>query len=175
MIRFTRPSPTVCAVAIVGIDSPLGRATQRVAGSTAFRAVGPKVVPPLDRLLHRLTGGRVLLSRALLPGLVLTTTGRRSGQPRPTPLMCVPEPEGSFLVLGSNFGQDAHPAWTANLLAHPEASVSYDRRAIAVRAELLEGDARQRAWDRAMEVWPTFATYQGRVDRQIRVFRLTPT
>ena len=123
----------------LSVGSPIGRITQRVAGSGPFKVVGPKVVPPLDRLLHRLTGGRVLLSRALLPGLVLTTTGRRSGQPRPTPLMCVPEPEGTWLVLGSNFGQDSHPAWTGNLLAEPRASVSYDRVDTAVTA--AQGEA----------------------------------
>ncbi len=159
----------------LSVDSRIGRATQRVAGSATFRAVAPKVVPPLDRALHRLTGGRVLVARALLPGLVLTTTGRKSGQPRQTPLMCVPEPEGSFLVVGSNFGQSAHPAWTGNLLAHPEASISYDRRDVAVRADLLEGAAREEAWARALQVWPPFATYQDDVDRQLRVFRLTPT
>ncbi len=158
----------------LSVDSPIGRATQKVAGSAAFARVGPKVVPPVDKVLHRLTGGRVLLSRALLPGLVLTTTGRRSGQPRPSPLMCVPEPGGTFLVVGSNFGQDAHPAWTGNLLAEPRASVSYDRRDIPVTAELLEGEARDQAWARALEVWPTFTSYQARVDRRLRVFRLHP-
>jgi deazaflavin-dependent oxidoreductase (nitroreductase family) len=159
---------------LFSVDSPIGRVTQKVAGSAAFAKVAPKVVPPTDKVLHRLTGGRVLLSRGLLPSLVLTTTGRRTGQPRPSPLMCVPEPEGTFLVVGSNFGRDSHPAWTGNLLAEPEASISYGRRDIPVRAELLEGAARDEAWDRALRVWPTFSAYQSRVDRQLRVFRLHP-
>ncbi|HEX7133231.1 MAG TPA: nitroreductase family deazaflavin-dependent oxidoreductase [Iamia sp.] len=159
---------------VVSIDSRIGRATQRVAGSAAFAKVAPTIVPPVDKVLHRLTRGRVLLSRGLLPSLVLTTTGRRSGEPRPSPLMCVPEPGGTFLVVGSNFGRDAHPAWTGNLLAEPEASISYGRRDIPVTAELLEGDARDEAWARALKVWPTFDSYQGRVERQLRVFRLHP-
>lgn len=162
------------AVPLVSLHSPVGRVTQKVAGSRAFARVAPHVVPPVDRLLHRLTGGRALLARGLLPGLVLTTTGRRSGQRRETPLMCVPEPEGSFLVLGSNFGREAHPAWTANLLAEPRASISYDRRDIPVTAELLEGSSRDQAWDRALATWPTFAAYAARTDREIRVFRLHP-
>jgi deazaflavin-dependent oxidoreductase (nitroreductase family) len=89
--------------------------------------------------------------------------------------MCVPEAGGSFLVLGSNFGRDSHPAWTGNLLATPAASVSYGARDIAVRATLLEGAAREEAWDSALRVWPTFAAYQSRIDRTIRVFRLSPT
>lgn len=155
-------------------DSALGRAVQKMAGSPLFAKVGPLVVPPTDRALHRLTGGRVLLSRALLPSLVLTTTGRSSGLPRDTPLMCVPEEGGSFLVLGSNFGRDSHPAWTGNLLANREATVSYRTRDIRVRATLLEGDERDAAWQAALHVWPTFNAYQSRIDRTIRVFRLTP-
>lgn len=160
---------------IVSVDSAYGRLVQKVAGSPGFAKVAPKVVPPLDRVLHRATGGRVLLSRALLPGLVLTTTGRRSGQARQTPLMCVPEPEGTFLVVGSNFGRQSHPAWTGNLLATPEATISYDRRDIRVRAVLLEGADRDEAWHRATRVWPTFDAYAARAGRQIRVFRLSPT
>jgi deazaflavin-dependent oxidoreductase (nitroreductase family) len=158
----------------LSVDSPIGRATQRVAGSPAFAKVAPRIIPPVDTVLHRLTGGRVLLSRALLPGLVLTTTGRRSGRPRESPLMCVPEPEGTFLVVGSNFGRESHPAWTGNLLAEPAASISYGRRTIPVTAELLAGGARDEAWARALRVWPTFDAYQGRVDRELRVFRLHP-
>lgn len=159
---------------LFSVGSPIGKVTQKVAGSPVFAKVAPKVVPPADKVLHRLTGGRVLLSRGLLPSLVLTTTGRRTGRPRPTPLMCVPEPEGTFLVLGSNFGRDSHPAWTGNLLAEPRASISYGGRDIEVTAELLAGEARTDAWDRALQVWPTFTAYQARIDRQIRVFRLHP-
>lgn len=159
----------------LAVDGLWGTLVQRVAGSPGFARVAPRVVPPTDRLLHRLTGGRVLLSRALLPGLVLTTTGRKSGQPRESPLMCVPEEEGTWLVVGSNFGRDHHPAWTGNLIADPTASISYGRRDIPVEAELLEGPARQEAWDRALQVWPTFDRYAERAGREIRVFRLRPT
>lgn len=161
-------------MARLDVEGPVGRVVQRVAGSAAFARVGPSVVPPLDRALHRLTGGRVLLSRALLPSLVLTTTGRRSGEPRTTPLMCVPEPGGSFLVVGSNFGREQHPAWTANLLADPRAEVSYGGRDVPVTAELLEGAARREAWEAALRTWPTFDRYADRSGRTLRVFRLHP-
>lgn len=162
-------------MALFSVGSVVGRATQRVATSTAFRRVAPRILPPLDRALHRVSGGRLLLARGLLPGLVLTTTGRRSGQPRATPLMCVPEPAGTWLVVGSNFGQADHPAWTANLLADPAADVSYDGVDTPVVATLLEGPERDAAWAAALEVWPPFASYQAAVDRQLRLFRLTPT
>lgn len=158
----------------LSVEGPVGRVVQRVAGSPAFAKVGPAVVPPVDRALHRLTGGRVLLSRALLPSLVLTTTGRRSGLVRRTPLMCVPEAGGTFLVVGSNFGRESHPAWTANLLARPEAEVAHGGRDAPVTAELLEGEDREEAWEAALRVWPTFARYADRAGRTLRVFRLHP-
>ncbi len=157
------------------VDGRWGRMVQRVSGSPQFARVAPKVIPPVDRVLHRISGGRVLLSRGLIPGLVLTMTGRKSGQARDTPLMCVPEPEGTWLVLGSNFGRAHHPAWTGNLLAAPTASISYGAKDIPVEAELLEGDARDAAWTRANAVWPTFDRYAERAGREIRVFRLSPS
>lgn len=83
---------------------------------------------------------------------------------------------GRWLVprAGSNFGRDRHPAWTGNLLAHPQATVSYRAVTIGVRAVLLEGGERETAWQAALRTWPTFNAYQSRIDRTIRVFRLIP-
>ncbi|MEV5874270.1 nitroreductase family deazaflavin-dependent oxidoreductase [Streptomyces sp. NPDC052101] len=150
------------------------RLVQRVSSTRAFAKVAPHVVPALDRTVHRLTGGRVLLSAQMLPGVILTTTGARSGLPRRTPLACMPEDDGrSWLLVGSNFGRTGHPAWTHNLLTHPDASISRRGRDIPVTARLLEGEERAEAWTALLVFWPPYATYQARVDREIRVFRLT--
>jgi hypothetical protein len=85
---------------------------QRVSRSRGFARVAPSLLPRLDRAVHRLSGGRAMISQHLLPSLFLSTTGRRSGQPRVSPLACLPEPDGALLVIGSNFGQSRHPAWT---------------------------------------------------------------
>lgn len=156
------------------VDGRVGQAVQRVAGSRAFAPLAKHVVPPLDRALHRLTGGRFLLATLLAPGLVLTTTGARSGQPRRTPLVTLPEDDGSFLVVGSNFGQPRHPAWTANLLANPEATVTCRGRSTRVRAELLEGTERAEVWPRLLQVWPVYDRYVELSGRELRVFRLVP-
>ncbi|MEU6552906.1 nitroreductase family deazaflavin-dependent oxidoreductase [Streptomyces sp. NPDC046915] len=155
------------------------RLVQKVSSTRGFAKVAPHVVPALDRAVHRLTRGRVLLSAQLLPGVVLTTTGARSGLARRTPLACMPEKGGqatgrqSWLLVGSNFGRTGHPAWTANLLAHPDASVSWKGEDIPVTARLLAGEERAAAWTVLLEFWPPYATYQARVEREIRVFRLT--
>jgi deazaflavin-dependent oxidoreductase (nitroreductase family) len=159
----------------VDLRSPAGRVTQWVAGTSGFRAIGPKVVPPVDRLLSRLTGGRVVLSGGLVPSLVLQTTGARSGRRRTTPLACLPEDDGSFLVVGSNFGRERHPAWTANLQANPDATVTYRGRTTPVRATLLGADEKATVWPRLTAVWPNYDRYTEVSGRDLRVFRLVPT
>ncbi|MEU3689419.1 nitroreductase family deazaflavin-dependent oxidoreductase [Streptomyces narbonensis] len=153
---------------------PVGvRLMQKVSSTRTFARIAPHVIPAMDKAVHRLTGGKVLLSARMLPGVILTARGARSGRPRVTPLACMPEPDGGWLLVGSNFGRPGHPAWTANLLAHPDAEVSWRGETIPVRAELLAGEARAAAWKSALEFWPPYATYQQRVEREIRLFRLT--
>ncbi|MFG2889892.1 nitroreductase family deazaflavin-dependent oxidoreductase [Streptomyces sp. NPDC048248] len=148
------------------------RMVQKVSSTRTFARIAPHVIPALDRAVHRLTRGKVLLSARLLPGVILTATGARSGQPRRTPLACMPEEGGSWLLIGSNFGRPGHPAWTGNLLKHPDAEVSWRGADIAVRARLLTGEERERAWRAALAFWPPYAAYQARVEREIRLFRL---
>ncbi|GAB2936272.1 MULTISPECIES: nitroreductase family deazaflavin-dependent oxidoreductase [Streptomyces] len=149
------------------------RWVQKVSSAPAFARVAPHVIPALDRAVHRATRGRVLLSAQLLPGVVLTATGARSGVPRRTPLACMPEEGGrSWLLIGSNFGRTDHPAWTANLLAHPDAVISWKGEDVPVTARLLQGEERAAAWKELLRFWPPYATYQARVEREIRVFRI---
>ncbi|WKX72089.1 nitroreductase family deazaflavin-dependent oxidoreductase [Streptomyces sp. XD-27] len=147
---------------------------QRISASRAFARVAPYVVPAVDRTVHRLTRGRVLPAAALLPGVVLTATGARSGLPRRTPLACMPEAGGTWVLVGSNFGRPGEPAWTGNLLRHPDAEISWRGRDIPVRARLLEGAEREAVWAEVLRFWPPYGTYQARVERRIRIFRLTP-
>ncbi|MFF4589027.1 nitroreductase/quinone reductase family protein [Streptomyces sp. NPDC001388] len=151
------------------------RVVQKVSSTRTFAKVAPHVVPALDRAVHRLTRGKVLLSAQMLPGVILTCTGARSGRPRRTPLACMPGSDGrSWILVGSNFGRPGHPAWTANLLAHPDAGISWKGTDIPVTARLLEGEERAAVWKQLLAFWPPYATYQARVEREIRVFRLTP-
>jgi deazaflavin-dependent oxidoreductase (nitroreductase family) len=149
------------------------RVVQKVSSTRGFAKVAPHVIPALDRTVHRLTRGRVLLSAQMLPGVILTVTGARSGRVRRTPLACMPEENGrTWILIGSNFGRTGHPAWTANLLAHPDAEISWKGTDIPVTARLLEGEERAEVWKKLLVFWPPYATYQKRVDREIRVFRI---
>lgn len=146
----------------------------RLTRSRTFTRVGPRIMPRLDRLTHRLSGGRFLVSDLTAPTLLLTTTGARSGEPRVVPLACVAERAGSWLVVGSNFGRERHPAWTANLLHTPDAEVQFRRRTQRATATLLEGAPRDVAWRDLMHLLPVFDRYEEVSGRDLRVFRLTP-
>jgi deazaflavin-dependent oxidoreductase (nitroreductase family) len=131
-------------------------------------------IAPVQLWLYRRTGGRFQLSSLLLPSLVLVTTGAKSGLRRETPLMCLPRPDGSYLVAGSNWGQAHHPAWSANLLAHPDAEILVRRRPHPVRARLLDGDEREAAWGMLEAQFPGYREYETQAQRDIRIFSLQP-
>ena len=139
-----------------------------------FRRMGPTIMPPLERMMVRLTGGRVQLSGLLLPSLVLHTIGAKSGEERDSTLMYCPEPGGRMLVTGSNFARDTHPAWTANLLKHPDAAVSVRGQRIPVHAELIGDDEREEVWRELEDHWPGYRGYERTSGRVLRIFRLTP-
>ncbi len=152
----------------------MGPLFQRISGARWFSKVGPKIVPPLDRALFKLSKGKFLMGQSLVPSLLLTTTGAVSGEPRQAPLACMPEAGGTWIVVGSNFGREKHPAWTGNLIKQPKAQVSYRGRSVPVTAKLLEDQEREDIWAELLKVWPVYDKYVERVDRELRVFRLTP-
>jgi deazaflavin-dependent oxidoreductase (nitroreductase family) len=130
------------------------------------------VLPLTDRFVVWASRGRRTFTELVMPTLVLTTTGRRSGEPREQPLLYLPE-DDRFVVVGSNFGQRHHPAWTHNLLASPEASVRIGGTTSQVRAELVTGEERERLYRRFEELSPNYPLYRRWCgDREIRVFLL---
>ncbi len=155
----------------VSTDSPVGRAVIKMAASPAFAKVAPSVVPRLDRLVHRLTGGRTTMSAGMVPTVILTTTGSQSGQPRTVPLACVPEGDALYVV-GSNFGREHHPAWSTNLVRTPRARASFGGDDYDVVAHLLSPDDKAETWPRLIAAWPAYDNYVERSGRDLRVFRL---
>jgi deazaflavin-dependent oxidoreductase (nitroreductase family) len=145
---------------------------------TAFSSSKPgswliRTLTPLDRrILLRSNGRRTLLGPIGAPTLLLTTTGRKSGLPRTTPLLYARDGD-ALVVVGSNFGQQHHPAWTGNLLAEPHATVVMGGEEIPVTVELLTGDAAAAGYAAMEDVTRTYTEYRSRTDRDIRVFRLT--
>jgi deazaflavin-dependent oxidoreductase (nitroreductase family) len=141
----------------------------------AFRRVAPVLLPPAERVLARVSRGRLQLSAVLVPSLVLHSTGAKSGEPRDTYLMYTPDGQGRALVAGTSFARDRHPAWTYNLLAHPDASISVRGRRMPVRATLIDSDSeREAAWARIEKQWPGYRAYERDSGRVVRLFRLQP-
>lgn len=138
-----------------------------------FRAVGPRVMPRLERATRWFTHGRTPLSGALVPSLVLHTVGAKTGEPRRTELMYCPDGD-EMLVTGSNFARDRHPAWTANLLAHPHAAVDVQGRRVEVTARLVPPQEREATWVLLERNWPGYRGYERAAGRELRIFRLTP-
>ncbi|NNG37768.1 nitroreductase family deazaflavin-dependent oxidoreductase [Flexivirga sp. ID2601S] len=134
-----------------------------------------RTLVPVDKAVTRWSGGRIhLVPTAVLPQLTLTTTGRRTGRPREVPLLYVRD-GGGYVVVGSNFGQRAHPAWVLNLEHNPHAEIQLGTEQLPVVAVPLDDAERQRLWPRIVRVWPGYDSYvQWAGDRRIRLFRLMP-
>ncbi len=105
------------------------------------------------------------------PLLLLTTTGAKSGARRTTPMMYIPDGE-RLLVIASNIGAPAHPAWYHNLLAHPDVTVEVETKTFEATAVVTEGAERDRLWSRIVELYPFFAEHQAKTTRQIPVIAL---
>lgn len=125
----------------------------------------------LHKLVWRLSGGR-LGSRVIgLPVLELITTGNRSGQPRSILINYI-DHDGSPTLIATNHGAEHNPAWVRNLRASPNATIVQDRRRQGVRARFLEGDERDRAWQKALTINPGYDEYRVKVSRPIPIVSL---
>ncbi len=131
------------------------------------------VATPIDRLLLRLTGGRLSTTLGTLPTLILTTTGAKSGQPRAAPLVYLPD-GARVILIASRGGDTRHTGWYHNLRANPEASLLINGHTARYRAQEATGTERDELWRRAVALYPGYATYQQRCGaRRIPVLILT--
>lgn len=123
----------------------------------------------IDRVLYPLTGGRLLSTGPVLyPTLLLTTTGRRSGRPRTTPLFYVRD--GDRLLLASSI----RGAWARNLLEHPDVTAQVGRRRGGYRAREASAEEVERWWPRFVAFWPPYDDYAERSGTRF-VYVLEPT
>ena len=143
----------------------------------AFASSGPgsrllRALAPLDRRILMATRGKyTLFGPTTLPTLLLTTTGRKSGQPRACALNYLRAGE-RLLILGSNWGQQHHPGWSSNLITNPHATVAISGREIDVTAYALSGSEREEALQRFLN-YPMYRSYRKRTDRDLRLFALS--
>jgi deazaflavin-dependent oxidoreductase (nitroreductase family) len=104
--------------------------------------------------------------------LLLTTRGRTSGEDRTTPL--IHRTDGDrWVIVASKGGAPANPSWFENLQADPEARIEVKGEQIPVLASTAQGEERARLWKLMCEVWPAYADYQTKTEREIPVVVLT--
>lgn len=136
-------------------------------GATRFGAwVILSIFTPLDRILLRISRGRIATTAFFMPSLVLTTTGAKSGQTRQTPLAYISDGD-RIVLIASNGGQTRNPAWYYNLRTHPHAKVTLAGRSEQVIAYEAKGIEREELWQHAVATYPGYATYQKRAGERI--------
>jgi deazaflavin-dependent oxidoreductase (nitroreductase family) len=127
----------------------------------------------LHGFLYRVSGGRIGGKVVGLPVLMLTTTGRKSGDKRSSVLTYLPKGRAS-VVFASNAGEPRHPAWWLNLLANPRATVQRGQETTEVVAREAEGEERARLWAEIVAAYDGYAEYEKRTTRRIPVVVLEP-
>ncbi|WP_216917497.1 nitroreductase family deazaflavin-dependent oxidoreductase [Nocardia sp. NBC_01377] len=160
-------------------DRQWGSSTNVVArAANRFAATKPgswfiRQLTPLDRALLERTDARyTVLGPIGAPVILLTTIGRKSGQPRTQPLLYVHDGD-TLYVIGSNFGQQRHPAWSANLLVNPTAIVAIAGERIRVEATAVPEADKDAIFARFVEITGAYSAYRDRTDRDLRIFALT--
>ena len=135
-------------------------------------------INPIIRLLSKIDGWMMKHAKLRLvarnaPALLLTTIGRKSGQPRTTPVLYLRYGD-AIVVVASKGGLPNHPLWYLNLTANPNVEVEVDGQKMAMLARRATEEEKQRLWPRLVEMYPDFANYQARTDRDIPVIFLSP-
>jgi deazaflavin-dependent oxidoreductase (nitroreductase family) len=123
---------------------------------------------------YQATNGEVGYLWNGVPILLLSTTGRRSGQPRTTPRIFGRDAD-DYLVIASLGGAPKNPSWYVNLQANPRAEIQVKAEQIPVIARTASDDEKPRLWRIMTEQWPNYDVYQSRTDREIPVVVLSPS
>lgn len=108
-----------------------------------------------------------------VPSLLLTTTGRKSGERFIFPLF-YGKTGDSYIVVASKGGAPQHPSWYRNILANPEVEIQVGTVTLKARARTAVGEERARLWEEALKFWPPYADYQRKTEREIPVVVLDP-
>jgi len=111
-----------------------------------------------------------------VPTLILTTTGRISGQLRRNPLIFGREhgDSGGYVIVASRGGHATDPLWYRNLVASPAVQVQVGPDVLDATARVVAGEERARLWEHMAAVWPAYDDYQARTAREIPVVVLDP-
>jgi F420H(2)-dependent quinone reductase len=127
----------------------------------------------VHRIIYRLSGGRIFIRSLGCPVILLTTTGRKSGEPRTAPIFGFPEGQ-SIVVVPSNAGKEHFPSWYLNLRANPQAQVQLGREVRRLKAREATPEECERLWPVLVSRYGGFEFYRERTDRHIPIVILEP-
>jgi deazaflavin-dependent oxidoreductase (nitroreductase family) len=143
-------------------------------GAMGLRETMIDVMNRTHRTIFDVSGGRVLNGAFGMPVVRLTTTGRRSGEPRHT-MLTAPVRDGDRIVLVASFGgADRHPAWYLNLQANPEVTALMKGRTRTMVARTATPEERAELWPRIVRAYKGYDDYTKRTSREIPVVILEP-
>ena len=121
---------------------------------------------------YEASGGRCGGRLMGLPMVLLHLVGRKTGKPRPTPLLYMKDGE-DVVIVASFYGSANHPAWYRNLMASTECDIRMGRRRCRARARTATLEEHENLWPRLVDFYPDYAAYQSRTDRKIPVVILS--
>jgi len=147
---------------------PFTRREEKI-GTTVIR-----VMSRFNTWIFRLSGGR-LLNRfpGGAPVLLLTTIGRKSGQPQTAPLLYLQD-GNTYVIVASKGGMSHDPLWFKNLVANPRVEIEVGNRKLTATARRADDAQKAALWPRLVKMYPSYADYQARTERNIPVVVLTP-
>jgi len=132
-----------------------------------------RLIPKIHVFLYRLTRGRLGSAMRGFHVLLLSTTGRKSGKQRTTPLGYF-EHDGGYVITASNAGLDRHPAWFFNLKSNPRVEIQVKDRKMQATAEQAKDELRSQLWEQLIEQAPGYADYAKSTTREIPMVILRP-
>jgi F420H(2)-dependent quinone reductase len=132
-----------------------------------------RAMSALNTWLYRLSGGKIAGSMKGAPILLLTTTGRKTGKTRVTPLLYLRDGE-NLVVVASKGGAPKHPVWFLNLEANPDVQAEVGRTRERRRARRATLEERERLWPKVVEMYGSYADYQTKTAREIPLVILEP-
>jgi deazaflavin-dependent oxidoreductase (nitroreductase family) len=141
--------------------------------ATTAKDKAAKLVAGLHAAVIRRSGGKVGQKFRGAPVLLLTTTGRKSGQARTSPLLYLRD-GADLAVVASYGGDDRFPAWYHNLVANPEVTAELEGTKVELRASVADAATKARLWPELTKMYKTYDSYQKKTDREIPVVLLSP-
>jgi deazaflavin-dependent oxidoreductase (nitroreductase family) len=133
-----------------------------------------KLVTGFHKIVFRLSGGKIASRGSGMPVLMLTTTGRKSGQPRETMLTSPLQEDGRIMLVASKGGDDRNPAWLLNLRDDPKVQVTMNGATVPMTARIADPVEKAKLWPRIVADHDNYAGYQAKTERDIPVVVLEP-